>query len=111
MQYFRKGGEKGLILGKTFWLFRIVLEDFAVCRHRLLSNRLIVAGKSIFPEQKAQHPTLPAPIQEMLLGSYISINYGGLDAVNYSRENSDHKSACLTPPSAFQKNHMGITID
>lgn len=101
MQYFRRRGKKGLIPRKTFWLFCIVLEDFAVCRHQLLSNRLIVAGKSIFSEQQAQYTMRHVPIQEMLLGSYISINYGFLDVVNYSRENSDHKSAFLTPPSAF----------
>lgn len=46
---------------------------------------------------------LCVPIQEMLLGSCISINYGFSDVVNYRRENSDHKSAFLTPLSAFQK--------
>lgn len=55
MQYFRRRGKKGLILRKTFWLFCIVLEDFAVCRHWVLSNRLVAACKSISAEQKAQY--------------------------------------------------------
>lgn len=117
----KKKQKKGLLLRKTFWLFCIVLEDFAVCRHPLLSNRLIAAGESMLSEQRAARTMLHVPIQEMLLGSYRSSNYGFLDAVNYSRENSEHRTSFpyslhLLPLKGNKKgkgkgNAEGLTID